>query len=719
MAEYTEEQIKILGDQVRNLSAEVQKEAKVKKLNRETEAKLFRDRLRESRQAISEAKISKDLRKKLNNQLDDQVDSYNDLKKAQDKQQKAIAGVTSALGGLYSAAERGEGAISSFTGVFKGRGVIGNAFASLGTRLDTNIETFRQLSQTGANFGQSIVGMREAAGQALLPLDDFASLVAENSQNLAALFGSTTEGARAIASLSEGMRTASVDSLAPLGFTVDEMNSTLLLNLERQRRTFNFDAGARTQNIESAINFAKQLDRLAKLTGTQREELQKQIEAQMSNERFQAMLAGATDDTRQRLENFAATIGSISPELTEGFQDLIANAGRPVTEAALALVQNMPEAQAAIQNLISGTTSSEQALMSVRNAAIKSQDRFRMATVTGTVEFLRLQGGVIKLGTTAMDLNAVMAEQAASVPGLTQGLTTFQDSAKRLSSQFQMIETGLLSAFGPALGGLANATQGIMAGLGKVVAGLAQIPALTGSLILAGLVGNFLLDRAAQTAVVFTGTYAALKASGMAKGANFFSRMLGGGKGAKGRSGIGRALNTTTGKAVGGLGAAIGIGSSAGMLLDKDKKNDAAGWWGLGGAVAGGVLGSFLGPGGALMGASLGSMAGQGIGSMFGGKQHGGPMAGGNPHLVGETGPEIVMTKANSNVLSNADSKKMFNTENLEKHMLSMITAVSPVAKILHSVDQKLNTNNMLVNKTRIATETTARKGNTVGIVGG
>ena len=39
-----------------------------------------------------------------------------------------------------------------------------------------------------------------------------------------------------------------------------------------------------------------------------------------------------------------------------------------------------------------------------------------------------------------------------------------------------------------------------------------------------------------------------------------------------------------------------------------------------------------------------------------------------------------------------------------------MITAISPVAKILHSVDEKLNTNNMLVNKTRIATETTARK---------
>ena len=676
-----------------------------------------REMIKHERERIRAMKAGSDARKDATKTLNEFEKKLDDTVDLQEKQKKTIDNVIGAFTGLYGTIEKGEGTISSFTDGLKGKGVFGTAFSVLGTRLDTNIETFRQLSQTGANFGQSIVQMREAAGQALLPLDDFAALVAQNSQNLAALFGSTTEGARAIASLSEGMRTASVDSLAPLGFTVDEINSTLLLNLERQRRTFNFDANARTQNIQSAINFAKQLDRLAKLTGTQREELQKQIEQQMSNERFQAMLAGSTDETRQRLENFAATIGSISPELTEGFQDLIANAGRPVTEAALALVQNMPEAQSAIQNLISGVTTSEQALMSVRNAAIRSQDRFRQATVTGTVEFLSLQGGVIKLGSTAMNLNAVMAEQAAAVPGLTQGLTTFQDSAKRLSSQFQMIETGLLSAFGPALGGLANATQGIMGGLGKMVAGLAQIPALTGSLILTGLVGKFLLDKTAQTAVVFSGTYAALRASGMGEG-GFFSRILGSGKGTKGRSGIGRALNTTAGRAVGGLGAVIGVGSSAGMLMNKDKKDDAAGWGGLAGAIIGGGLGMLAGPGGALLGASLGSMAGQGIGSMFGGKQHGGPMAGGNPHLVGETGPEIVMTKSNANVLSNSDTKNMLNTKNLEKHMLSMVTAVSPLAGVLNEVHKTLNTSNMINNKTRIATETSARKDrNQVGMV--
>ncbi|MAH07732.1 hypothetical protein CMI38_05800 [Candidatus Pacearchaeota archaeon] len=677
--------------------------------------KEFSDRRASIRDTYKESKVRKELIKL----LEKEEDEFEKELGQREKQRKAIAGVTSALGGLYGAAEKGEGTISSFTSVFKGKGVFGSAFSALGDRLDTNIETFRQLSQTGANFGQSIVQMRVAAGQALLPLDDFASLIAQNAQNLAALYGSTTEGAKRIAELSEGMRTASVESLAPLGFTIDEINDTLLLNLERQRRTFNFDANARTQNIKSAINFAKQLDRLAKLTGTQREELQKQIEAQMSNERFQAMLAGATDETRQRLENFAATIGSISPELTEGFQDLIANAGRPVTDAAIALIQNMPEAQAAIQNLISGTTTSEQALMSVRNAAIKSQDRFRMATVTGTVEFLRLQGGVIKLGTTALDLNAVMSEQAAISPGLTKGLTEFQDATKRLSGQFQKIETGLLAGFGPLLGKLADWTTGGMQILGGIAEKVAKVPMLSASLLLGGIIGKYLFSRGEQILITTLGVRAGTSHLG-AGGLMGQTKGLGGKvKGSFGGSmagGFGNALSLGKGgigskllRGGGLVGAGLGGIMAAGQLMDDDKSNNAQAW----GTLAGTTLGAFGGP----LGMMLGGMAGGAIGNMIGGKAHGGPMAGGNPKLVGEAGPEIVMTKANANVLSNADSKKMLSTENMEKILTTIASGQATANKIHTQHLETLNTGTMIQNKIRVASETTARKRYEIGNV--
>ena len=185
-------------------------------------------------------------------------------------------------------------------------------------------------------------------------MDDFAKLVANNSQNLAALFGSTTQGAKRIAELGRITREVGIDQLAPLGFTVDEINETLLLNLDSQRRTGILNTLTDQQRINSAINFAEELDRLAKLTGQQRDELRKQIEQQQANERFQAFLQGATDETRKRLQGFAATVAGISPDLAEGFQDLIANAGVPVTESALALVQNIPGARDVVNDLISG-----------------------------------------------------------------------------------------------------------------------------------------------------------------------------------------------------------------------------------------------------------------------------------------------------------------------------------------------------------------------------
>ena len=629
------------------------------------------------------------------------------------KYEKSLRDVGSAVLGFGRAAAQGEGSISAFTDNLKGFNIIGDSFANLGQRLDTNIETFRQLSQTGANFGQSIVQMRQAAGQALLPLDDFASLVASNSQNLAALFGSTTAGARGIANLSEGLRKVGTESLAPLGFTVDEINETMLLNLERQRRTFNFDANATQTNIQSAINFAKQLDRLAKLTGTQREELQKQIEAQMSNERFQAMLTKQTDATRIRLEAFAGTIGSLSPELAEGFQDLIANSGRPVTEAAIALVQNMPEAQAAIQNLIAGTTTSEQALIAIRNASIRSQDRFNKATVTGTVDFLRLQGGVIRLATTNMDLNSILEEQAKTATGLTSGLTTFQEATKRLSGQFQKIETGLLESFGPALGGLSRGLQGIMGGLGGIAQILAGIPALTGTALAGIIVGRYLFDKATQVAIIAAGT-----SIGTGRGLGGILNSLGG----KGKVGgtLGKVGKFGLTRALPAAGAVIGGASSLGMVMDKDKKNDTRGWGGIAGTVLGGIAGFMMGgPPGALIGASLGSMAGQAAGGTFGGpKAVGGPMDAGKSYLVHKD--EIITPGTHSTAVAKSDVSDILNTkyESMEKHLAAISTSITAGNKINSSALESLNTSNMINNKTRVAVERTARTDpNRVGLV--
>ena len=571
---------------------------------------------------------------------------------------------------------------------------------TLGNRLDVNIETFRQLSQTGANFGESIIDLRQSAAEAALPLDDFASLVASNSQNLAALFGTTTIGAKRIAALGAETRRLGVDRLAPLGFTVDEINETLLLNLDSQRRTGVLNRLTDQQRINSAITFAEELDRLAKLTGAQRDELRAQIEQQQSNERFQAALQGQTEETRRRLQGFAGTVGNLAPNLNEGFQDLIANAGVPVTESALQLVQNIPQAQKIIQGLIAGTLTSEQALGQLRDAASTSVDRFKQATVTGQVEFLRLQGDVINLGKRIVNVDGVFKELEDGPTDLVKNLTTFEQASKVLASQFQSIETGLLQGFGPALSGLVGGIQGIMGGTGGIANALSKAPYLTATILLGGLAGKYLFNKAAQIGIIAAGTSIGTK--GLAK---TISSVMGG----FGKGGAARSAGAFLGKA--GL---VGAGLS-GVALAGGSEN--AGTNVLGSMASGALAGSAFGFKGALIGGALGLGYGT-FKALSGQRQFGGGMEMGKTYLTGERGPELVTPNVSSAVTSNNDLRNIFNTQELESKMNNMVTALNSTNQGISNMVNGVNTLVAVESRALKAVEKTARRdSNQVGLV--
>jgi len=636
-----------------------------------------------------------DKRKELVGIIDKQIDSTENLIDANERILETSKKLGESFVGIGKAAFEGSGSISAFTDNVKGLGLLGN-------RLDVNIETFRQLSQSGANFGQSIVTLRTAAADAALPLDDFAALVANNSQNLAALFGSTTQGAQRIAELGRKAREVGIDQLAPLGFTVDEINETLLLNLDSQRRTNILNTLTRDQQVASAINFAEQLDRLAKLTGQQREELRAQIEQQQSNERFQAALQGVTDETRQRLQAFAATVGGISPQLAEGFQDLIANAGVPVTESALALVQNIPGARGVINDLIAGVIRSEDALVRIRDLSANSIDRFRQATVTGQVEFLQLQGGIIELGRRITDTGAVFDEQDAQVSSLVQNLTTFEQATKVLSSQFQQIETGLLQAFGPLLGGLVGGIQTTFGAGGALAVALGKAPGLTAGLITAGLAGKFLFTEAKNVMIIAAGT-----ALGQTKLLNSIQGLKT--LGTRGMGPVGKGLG-----AIGGGAAVLGGAAQAGTADTTGGKVMGAITSALGGALAGF---SIAGLAGILPGLAAGGVIG-GIGAFAGGRQFGGGMDAGKTYLVGESGPEMITSGTAGTVSANQDLKDTFDTTALETKMASMTTELNNANKALTSMVNGVNTLVAVESRALKAVETTARKDrNQVGLV--
>ena len=489
-------------------------------------------------------------------------------------------------GALY----QGTGDIKNYTSAFENfGGIFGHVLADVGERFSTNLEAFRQLSNVGGAFNQSLVELRQTAASAGLPLGDFVDLVAKNSESLAALYGSTSQGARAFSELSEQFRSTSIETLAPLGLTVDDLNETLLTSLNLQRRSGQFGQMSDAMQIKSATALALEMDKLTKLTGQNRSQLTKQLESQLTNERFLASLGDMTEEARNRMSSFAASVGTLAPGLAEGFQDLIANAGIPVTESARTLVQNIPEATAIIQQLQSGSLSASQAMVALRDAAKRSNQSLRGVAKTGTVEFARLYGAVNQLASAKMDEVAVTKEQEERNNKLTNQLTQFEDAAKRASAGFQSIETGFFATMGGIFGQAGSGINATLKGVSSTLQGLsAPVQAM---LFMGKTVGSYFLDTGKQFTVTSLGVAAGIKLAG---GMSGMTGPLG-----KMKAGIGRT-------ALKGGGLLAGAGLLMGGMYGAGTAESTAG-------KAGGVLASTAG------GAMMGSMIAPGLGTVLGG----------------------------------------------------------------------------------------------------
>ena len=237
---------------------------------------------------------------------------------------------------------------------------------------------------------------------------------------------------------------------------------------------------------------------------------------------------------------------------------------------------------------------------------------------------------------------------------------------------------------------------------------VSQSPALTGAAIAGILAGKFLFKRADQVAIIAAGTSIGMRGIG-----GTLSKLGFGGKGST-LSKVGGAAKFGLGRALPGLGAAIGVGSSLSMMASDDEDTKRKGKFGLGGAAIGAAIGTAILPGvGTLIGAGLGSMAGQ----FAGARQFGGGMDAGKTYLTGEGGPELIKSGTKSAVVANQDLQKTFDTSALETKMVSMLTELNNANKTLNSMVNGVNTLVAVESRALKAVEKTARKEPQIGMV--
>jgi hypothetical protein len=226
--------------------------------------------------------------------------------------------------------------------------------------LDQQINSFRQLTQTGASFGNNMFEITRIAGEAAIPQQDFIELVSQQSESLR-IFGNTVgDGARRFAGLSKELRQSPLGTrLQEIGFTSAELNENFINYSELMqtsgRRQFMTDK----QLMEGSLKYSGELDKLSKLTGKSRKQLDDDMKAKNLDIRRQMAINKYGEEFGLRLEQMSAA----SPKLEAALLDMADGvANDPLTKQLMANnetfrtqaqnVQNMTAEQA--NNFIAG-----------------------------------------------------------------------------------------------------------------------------------------------------------------------------------------------------------------------------------------------------------------------------------------------------------------------------------------------------------------------------
>lgn len=286
-------------------------------------------------------------------------------------------------------------------------GGLGTALSSLGSGavayLEDTMGTFSNLSKMGASLSGDLGAFRKAAADTRMTLDDLAGMVANNSEALAGLGPGVSGGVRQFQQLSKTMMEGgTIDQFMRLGFTVEEANEFLLENTNMLNRQARLESMTRPQQLASAVEFAKQLDIMAKLTGRNARELREETRQRMS--------AGDTVATARLLEMQGVTGASQALQASTGalatapqtFQDAfneIYKYGNVVNQDTIALMALNSEAESLlIQSAAAAREGNEQLAKQYADQAyaalqqnLVSADGLRDAQLGGISDIGRVQ----------------------------------------------------------------------------------------------------------------------------------------------------------------------------------------------------------------------------------------------------------------------------------------------------------------------------------------
>ena len=317
--------------------------------------------------------------------------------------------------------------VTDFTDALSGIPIIGPIIGAVGKAMQEQIDTFRALSQVGADFGSGIDTMRMMASRAGLPLEVFTKAITENSSALAQLGGNTTAGARIFTAVNKSMQGPFQQGLARLGFSMEETADLTAGYLAIQTRLGRAQSMSQAELNEGNKEYLLQVDMLARVHGMTRKEAEKALAAQMEDKRlklFYRQIGGLTGPTSL----FMTGLSKANKEYADAMADLMLNNGVPSAsnDLAMDIARNSPALVRLSMQLRKGTVSQEEANKVIREESIR-MGRLVDASGATTAQMLNLNSKTGLAASTMIGLDKHGLEAAAAAQAQTQALN---DSSK-------------------------------------------------------------------------------------------------------------------------------------------------------------------------------------------------------------------------------------------------------------------------------------------------
>ena len=348
---------------------------------------------------------------------------------------RGIGQIANAFKGLTGELLTGGDRISDFTSHVAGAlesipivgGLIGGIGQLLVSTIDNQIDTFRDLSKVGIDFGENLYEASYMATKTSLTMEQYSGVISSNAEMLAKLGSSAGGGAKAFTGLLQGVSKNSKLFLQ-LGMTMEEVSEYTADYVTQQQRLGRGERLSSKQTLASAQAYIKEVDKLAKATGKQRDEISGAMNEVSNDKRLKGVLAGLDETARLAVTSTVTMLSARDAELGEAVKEMIAMGGVPYSEAAVALSLLNPGIAAATKALGDGvpgaadqlTIEIEKARQTVLKMSTAEKDSLAVRAAMGDQVALTTLS-VLGLGNLVTSVTAAEIEQAKKLKALEEG----------------------------------------------------------------------------------------------------------------------------------------------------------------------------------------------------------------------------------------------------------------------------------------------------------